>query len=250
MAARASWRRCRPSIPRSRCSAVGAQDQEYPQQGPQSRPRPRQARSPCHHERAKPVQGVRRRQARLLTLDQLARARHSIRARVFRTDGRLSANSRMKESGISSAVTNPRWAAAIEFYTARRRATLNSWRSVSTRSISSDRFRGRRVHATGRPSNTAALEGICCDMRQPYIDAIKARAPQAVLVFDKFHIVRHLMEAVDQVRRDEGRERGPAHKALMCKTRFIWLKNPWRKSRNWLAINRWQEVRSECRKVL
>ena len=64
-------------------------------------------------------------------------------------------------------------------------------------------------------------------MRQPYIDAIKARAPQAVLVFDKFHIVRHLMEAVDQVRRDEGRERGPAHKALMCKTRFIWLKNPW-----------------------
>jgi transposase len=74
---------------------------------------------------------------------------------------------------------------------------------------------------------TAALEGICCDMWQPYIDVIKARAPQAVLVFDKFHIVRHLMEAVDQVRRDEVREKGPAHKALMHKTRFIWLKNPW-----------------------
>ncbi len=35
-------------------------------------------------------------------------------------------------------------------------------------------------------------------MWQPYIDVIKARAPQAVLVFDKFHIVRHLMAAVDQ----------------------------------------------------
>ena len=77
------------------------------------------------------------------------------------------------------------------------------------------------------PEKTAALEGICCDMWQPYIDVIKARAPQAVLVFDKFHIVRHLMEAVDQVRRDEVREKGPAHKALMYKTRFIWLKNPW-----------------------
>ena len=77
------------------------------------------------------------------------------------------------------------------------------------------------------PEKTAALEGICCDMWQPYIDVIKARAPQAVLVFDKFHIVRHLMEAVDQVRRDEIREKGPAHKALMYKTRFIWLKNPW-----------------------
>lgn len=57
------------------------------------------------------------------------------------------------------------------------------------------------------PERTAALEGICCDMWQPYIDVIKARAPNAVLVFDKFHIVRHLMEAVDQVRRDE--IRGP-----------------------------------------
>ena len=30
-----------------------------------------------------------------------------------------------------------------------------------------------------------------------------------------------------QVRRDEIREKGAAHKALLHKTRFIWLKNPW-----------------------
>ena len=71
------------------------------------------------------------------------------------------------------------------------------------------------------PEKTAVLEGICCDMWQPYIDVIKDRADQAVLVFDKFHIVSHLMKAVDQVRRDEIREKGPAHKALMHKTRFI-----------------------------
>jgi transposase len=77
------------------------------------------------------------------------------------------------------------------------------------------------------PQKTTALTGICCDMWQPYIDVIKNRAPQAVLVFDKFHIVRHLMHAVDQVRRDEITDKGPAHKALMYKTRYIWLKNPW-----------------------
>ena len=71
------------------------------------------------------------------------------------------------------------------------------------------------------------LAGICCDMWRPYIDVIKARAPQAVLVSDQFHIVRHLMAAVDQVRRDEIREKAATHKALMYKTRFIWLKNPW-----------------------
>jgi transposase len=77
------------------------------------------------------------------------------------------------------------------------------------------------------PERTAKLEGICCDMWQPYIDTIKARAPQAVLVFDKFHIVRHLMEAVDKVRRDETREKGKAHRKLMIRTRYLWLKNPW-----------------------
>ena len=77
------------------------------------------------------------------------------------------------------------------------------------------------------PERTAALEGICCDMWQPYIDVIHVRAGSAVLVFDKFHIVSHLMTAVDQVRRDEIREKGPAQQVLMHKTRFIWLKNPW-----------------------
>ena len=81
------------------------------------------------------------------------------------------------------------------------------------------------------PERTAALEGICCDMWQPYIDVIQVRAGQAVLVFDKFHIVSHLMKAVDQVRRDELREKGRAQKVLMHKTRFIWPKNPWNLTR-------------------
>ena len=40
------------------------------------------------------------------------------------------------------------------------------------------------------------------------------------------HIARHLVEAVERVRRDEIREKWPEHKALMYKTRFIWRKNP------------------------
>ena len=61
-------------------------------------------------------------------------------------------------------------------------------------------------------------------MWQPYVDVIKERAPQAVLVFDKFHIVRHLMDAVDKVRRDEIREKGAAHKELVARSRYVWLK--------------------------
>lgn len=69
-------------------------------------------------------------------------------------------------------------------------------------------------------------------MWQPYVDVIKDKAPQALLVFDKFHIVQHLTKAVDQVRRDEIRDKGKAHKALMARTRYIWLKNPWNLTEN------------------
>jgi transposase len=67
---------------------------------------------------------------------------------------------------------------------------------------------------------SARLQGVCCDMWQPYADVIQARAAQAVLVFDKFHIAQHLSRAVDQVRRDEIRDNGAAHKALMARTRY------------------------------
>jgi transposase len=72
-----------------------------------------------------------------------------------------------------------------------------------------------------------AIQGICCDMWEPYADVIRELAPQAVLVFDKFHIVKHLMEAVDEVRRQETAEKGKEHKELVKGTRYIWLKNPW-----------------------
>ena len=71
------------------------------------------------------------------------------------------------------------------------------------------------------------LKGVCCDMWRPYIDVVQQYVPQAILVFDKFHIVSHLMSAVDQVRRDEIREKGKTHKELVTHTRYIWLKNPW-----------------------
>lgn len=71
------------------------------------------------------------------------------------------------------------------------------------------------------------LEAVCCDMWRSYINAVKARAPQAVIVFDKFHIVSHLTKAVDDVRRQEIRAKGQTHKDLVKNSRYLWLKNPW-----------------------
>ena len=41
------------------------------------------------------------------------------------------------------------------------------------------------------------------DMWKPFRNATVARAPQAAILFDKFHIMRHLGEALDKVRKTE-----------------------------------------------
>jgi len=41
------------------------------------------------------------------------------------------------------------------------------------------------------------------DMWKPFRNATKTHAPQAAILFDKFHVIRHLGEALDQVRKAE-----------------------------------------------
>ena len=71
------------------------------------------------------------------------------------------------------------------------------------------------------------IKAVCCDMWAPYVDTIKERLPDTLLVFDKFHIVRHLLDAVDKVRREEAQKLKSDNPELLKKSRYIWLKNPW-----------------------
>ena len=64
-------------------------------------------------------------------------------------------------------------------------------------------------------------------MWQSYIDVIQEYCGKAVIVFDKFHIVRHLIEAVDKVRRMEAKALAETDSEILKGTRYIWLKNPW-----------------------
>ena len=49
----------------------------------------------------------------------------------------------------------------------------------------------------------AGIQVAVMDMWKPFHRATRNDAPQAEIVFDKFHIMRHLNEALDQVRRSE-----------------------------------------------
>jgi transposase len=65
------------------------------------------------------------------------------------------------------------------------------------------------------------VEEVCCDMSPAFIDGFEESFPTAHLTFDKFHVTKVLSDAVDQVRREEQRERPE-----LKKTRYLWLKNP------------------------
>ena len=79
---------------------------------------------------------------------------------------------------------------------------------------------------------TAQLEVITTDLAGGYLKAIREHAPQARIVFDRFHVQRLASDALDQVRRQLMREaeEGDPRRALK-RTRWALLKNPWNLTR-------------------
>ncbi len=61
----------------------------------------------------------------------------------------------------------------------------------------------------------------CCDMSPAFISGIESNFENAAITFDRFHVMKLMNEAIDQVRRQE-----QAHNASLKRTRYIWLKNP------------------------
>ena len=73
-----------------------------------------------------------------------------------------------------------------------------------------------------------AVEAIAMDMWDPYVNSTQKHLPGAEgkIVFDKFHIAKHLSEAVDQVRRKENKQLRAAGDDRLAGTRYDWLRHP------------------------
>ena len=68
------------------------------------------------------------------------------------------------------------------------------------------------------------IEAVALDMWPAYISAVSEVLPAADIVFDRFHIKKHLNEAVDKVRRQEHRELSAAGNLLLKGSKYLWLK--------------------------
>lgn len=68
--------------------------------------------------------------------------------------------------------------------------------------------------------NTNQIKEFCCDMSPAFISGIEKYFPNACITFDKFHVMKMINEAVNDVRIEEQKEN-----PVLKKTKYLWLKN-------------------------
>ena len=77
------------------------------------------------------------------------------------------------------------------------------------------------------PRRCHTLRVVCMDMWAPYANLVREYATHAQILFDRFHIVKHLNEAVEEVRRSEMRRLSLKERVVFKRSRWLRLKNPW-----------------------
>ena len=72
------------------------------------------------------------------------------------------------------------------------------------------------------------IKYICSDMWKPYLKVIAQKAPQALNILDRFHIVAHLNKAIDKIRAEEAKnlKQEGYQPDLLKHAKYCFLKNP------------------------
>lgn len=69
------------------------------------------------------------------------------------------------------------------------------------------------------------LEAIAMDMWDPYIKAVKTKAPHVHIVFDLFHMIKEFNKVIDRVRIDEYTKASESDKKVIKGSKYLLLKN-------------------------
>jgi len=87
------------------------------------------------------------------------------------------------------------------------------------------------------PRRRRAVQAVCVDMWEPYTQSLRAQLPPARIVYDKFHVLKHAITAVDETRRAEFFRKGGRLRDLI-------------RGKRWLLLARWHHLRPEWRQTL
>ena len=93
----------------------------------------------------------------------------------------------------------------------------------------------------------AKVQAVSMDMWPAFIASTGKNAPYASIGFDRFHVSKHLNEAVDQVRRQENKSLKKEGDTTLVGTKQMWLFNPENLSFNRLL--RFSELKEQALKT-
>ena len=102
-----------------------------------------------------------------------------------------------------------------------------------------ERFAEQLGKHNGHPK---AITQVAIDMSPAYLKGVKEHFGNAVVVFDKFHVVSQVSQAVEEVRRKETRQDAVAREHLE-RTCWLWRKNPegWTEGEE----ERWEQLKDK-----
>jgi transposase len=87
------------------------------------------------------------------------------------------------------------------------------------------------------PARRRAVRAVCVDMWEPFAQSLRAHLPHARIVYDKFHVLRHVNDALDETRRAEFFRQGGAARRLL-------------RGKRWLLLRAWGNLRRDERQEL
>ena len=88
-----------------------------------------------------------------------------------------------------------------------------------------------------RSGQRKRIEACCVDMWAPFRLSIEQWAPECRIVYDKFHILQHANDAIEEVRRAEFFRKGRKMREVI-------------KGKRWLLLSRWKNLEPKQRGVL
>ena len=88
-----------------------------------------------------------------------------------------------------------------------------------------------------RSGQRKRIEACCVDMWAPFRLSIEQWAPECRIVYDKFHIIQHANDAIEEVRRAEFFRKGRKMRDVI-------------KGKRWLLLSRWKNLEPKQRGVL
>lgn len=80
-------------------------------------------------------------------------------------------------------------------------------------------------YETLRPKQLAGIQAVAMDMWEAFVASTCAHVPRAntKIVFDRFHIMKHMTQAVDDVRKSEHRRLLSEGDETLKRTKYLWL---------------------------